>query len=297
MGRRALVLAPLLAAALLTGCAGRADGPTDQEPRSTRHQPADGWHSVSYHGISVDVPDGATLTRAPDCGFGLPADGMLVVPLFDAGASSCPAQIGGRETAAPRPTTVLTVVLGTFGVDPAAFVTSGRHEDVVDVGARVTANGPTELVDGVLASIRITPQDHHGCADRIDPNVAPRNTDSPDGTLLPVATSRIVVCEYGDAETRGTDEPAGKFWLVASEELGDDATTTLDDLLRSAPPVDAADSEPGAFGPVLRLLVVGTDGNTRTLQALSNLMPQPVTDGKLTVGVDSSSYPVVPTPV
>ena len=73
-------------------------------------------------------------------------------------------------------------------------------------------------------------------------------------------------------------------------------------LIRASPTVGAGDAEPGdtepgEFGPVLRLLVLDEDGNTRTLQALSNLTPQPVTDGRVTVDLDGDTYPAVPTPV
>ena len=146
------------------------------------------------------MPDDVQLTRRSNCSKSLPSDGALVVPFFDGGSSNCPST-SGKETVTPRPTTRLTVLLGPAGFEPAGLLAGGRHEDVLDVGARVTASGPADLVDGVLGSIRVTPQDAHGCANRSDPNVAPRNTESPDGSILPVATSRIAVCEYGRTET------------------------------------------------------------------------------------------------
>ena len=293
MGRPAVTLAAL-GCLVLTACARTVDGPTDQEPPRPGHVAPDGWHGIGFHGVSLDVPDTVTLSDGLTCGW-LPTTGDLVLPVFRAGALSCPAAVATAPPA-PRPDTVLTVVLTETGT-PAQGMPAGSRERVLDAaGVTVTATGPSSTVDTVLASARVTPRDDHGCDARIDPAVAPRPLD-PDGTdLLPVPTSAMVVCEYG----RTGDASTSPCWLVASRELPGDVVDEVDGRLRTAPRTTSGSPvTPTPPGPVLRLLVRGDDGNTRVLQVLTNTFPQPTTDGNLTVDVGPTAggdFSPLPTP-
>ena len=282
----------LVLAVLVVPLAGCASEWTDQEPRSATHDVPAGYRVWSYHGVSLDVPEDAAPDHGPWCSPGLPSEGALVVPLADYGAVNCPAQVGGRsETAPPRPSDVVTVVLTVLGGRPDLGLPDPRYVDEPDAGVTVAVSGPADRVSTIVGSVRLAAQDDDGCDAELDPSVAPSNVAS--DSIVPADVGAVSVCEYAPVH----DDGSGPLWLVGSTALDDDRVASVTALLRAAPTIEGGAVTDDPFGPVLRLRIRGGDGNIRTLQAVTNIQPEPVTDGHRTVGVDlGGTAGGIPTP-
>jgi hypothetical protein len=298
--RVSALVVSLLACGALAACGG-SQVRSDPGPVQVPHTPAPGTHSVSFHGVSVDVPDTAKLVQRSTCGFPLPSSGDLVVPFFDGPPSECPGQPLQTTPAPARPASALTVFLAETGTPVDRDLPRPRTAREGDV--TVTASGPPTEVGEVLGSLRSTPTDDLGCVERADPTVAPRNTASSDGRVAPATARSVVVCEYAPTalpSTGGDLVAPQPYWLVGSSRLTEGDADHLLAQIRGAR-VEHTTLTTAPVGPMLHLLVSDGDGHIRTLQAFTNDSPDLVTDGRTTVGLGDDGhgtieYVELPTP-
>lgn len=266
-----LLLAPLV---VLAGCA-TGSGSAHRERLTV---PPAGMQTVSFHGVALDVPSAWHVGPPPVCDFTLPSGDDVVVS-FDSGAASCPAFSPAGPTPAPRPAGTTTVVLAADGSDAPGPVAAPDSVTVVRhlAGVTVTVQAPSaRAAEVATATLRTSAVDDVGCADRIDPSVAP--TNPPSDRLLPTAPSDVVVCEYGQTDPTTTDVDRTPYWLVGSRRLTPGELTRFVAQCTTAVAATADGTAP--FGPALRYLVTGSDGTTRVLASTTNLTPQPVSDGR-----------------
>ena len=243
-----------------------------------------GDKAVSYHGISLAVPDRFAIDADP-CG--APASDA-VLSVDDGKTLFCPAL-----TLPPNPG-VLTQIIGlmpdigsgytrlakqpiTIDGTPARIFdgpATGTAIDIPDPGVLIMITGPDHgtVAHALLATIRITPVDALGCPAQLTSLLPTSNP--PATTLIPGHPTSGTLCSYMPAN------PGAAHWLDGSQPLTATQLTGITDFLNRQPLAGVAPGDSDLRGLAVRYLLTYPDGTHRTLAVQFNYLII-ATDGHL----------------
>lgn len=264
-------------------------GPLEPPPVPT------GLKAVSYHGIEILVPD-----RLPVNSFlcGPPQRSVVIAqtPLVH-GCTFIP----NPAPAVPKGLTIVTLEPDLGAAEEPSGLSSARSIQIgamsgtrrdgespglpgetaivrlPDPGVIVSVTTPTVAqTQDIVSTLRAAPTDRNGCAAHVD-SLRPSGNPGSD-KLVPGDPTGAAVCGY--PATPG--EPRTDQWLVGSSALTTQAARQLATRINALP---AATPPPGRVGQEAHAWVVFSyaDGARRTIDVVTNHLPQVFTDGERTV--------------
>jgi hypothetical protein len=250
----AAVAAVAVSAVLLRSGASHSSGPAT--PPTFAPIPP-GMNEVSYHGITIQVPDNLPVGPAAVC---QPAGVRTYDP--HAPQVSCarvpPSSGDGGTIVDLRP---IALKLGNpRGQRP------NQELDLPGPGVSVYVEAPTrEQVRTIIASVRVTPIDRNGCA-----ATRPALRNPAAATLLPGNPTAAGECVY-------TYVASGPAFLLQSGRVDPDRLRRLTTAIQGLPA--GAGVPDAAFSHVTRYVFDFADGSERTIEVRYG-HPPTVTDGQ-----------------
>lgn len=260
-----VALAAAAVVAVAVGILVVRDGSHSAAPAAPRFAPIPpGLNEVSYHGITLQVPDNLPLGPTAGCEH-------VGVRTFDPHAASVSC---GHISIIPAPMEAGTLVVLSPYQDQDLQELGGplapRPNQTLDLrrpGVSVYVEAPTRReVRAIIGSVRITPVDRNGCAATLKPLHNP-----PASSLLPGHPTAAGECVY-------TDDVASRAFLLQSLRVDPGRVGRLVEAVQELP--SGAGRDDLGFAHVTRYVFGYADGGRRVIEVRTDHHPATVTDGQ-----------------